>query len=447
MSTAIRTPASSVSPRPRRRAGRARELGTLAGTTPGVLTLLIIGLVLAAVVAGLGTALSVQRRAQALDELATSSGPLSAAAQQIYRSLSSADATATSAFLSGGREPSELRESYLTDIAAAQSALAVAVAAREPADVTAPDSPLATLSGQISVYTGLVDTARAVNQQGLPLGAAYQREASYLMRSQLLPAAEALYRAETGNVGAGQDRASGFPFLELAFGVLALAALVAAQLYLRRRTRRVFNLGLLAATLAALVSLVWVLVASTAASADVGRSRDNGSTQSDVLARARIAALTARADETLTLVARGSGDDFEKHYQDTSGHLGGAEGGLLAEARALATTSEVREHVDEAIAQRRNWSAAHEDIRQADSGGDYRAAVDITIGSGEAATSFAAVDSALAAAIDNTTASFDDEIGQARNALTGAVAAVVVLAVIMAASAVLGLWQRLKEYR
>lgn len=46
-------------------------------------------------------------------------GPLSLDGQQIYRALSDADATAASAFLSGGLEPAAARRRYLTDIAAA----------------------------------------------------------------------------------------------------------------------------------------------------------------------------------------------------------------------------------------------------------------------------------------------------------------------------------------
>ena len=46
-----------------------------------------------------------------------------------------------------------------------------------------------------------------------------------------------------------------------------------------------------------------------------------------------------------------------------------------------------------------------------------------------------------------TTAAFTDEVSQASNAVTGTVLGVVVLALIMAAGAVGGIWQRLKEYR
>src|SRR5947208_2170985 len=80
--------------------------------------------------------------------------------------------------------------------------------AREPADLADPNSPLAVLSSQLSVYTGVVETARANNLQGNPVGAAYQGEASTLMRDKLLPAARSLYDTETQGVADDQDAAT-----------------------------------------------------------------------------------------------------------------------------------------------------------------------------------------------------------------------------------------------
>ncbi len=430
-------------------AGRVAELRELSRTTPGVLILFTAALVLVSVLVGVFTAVTVQSRAQALDDLAGSSGPLSIAAQDIYRSLSDADATANSAFLAGGLEAADVRARYDADIAQAESALAVAVAAREPADLADPTGPLAILSGKLSVYTGLVETARANNHQGLPIGAAYQREASSLMRDELLPAAEQLYRDETARLGADQDSASSLPIVEILLGLLALVVLFFAQRYVRRRTRRRLNTGLAIATGAALVSLLWVLIATAGVAANVGASRDDGSTQTDVLARARIAALAARADETLTLVARGSGTEFEEHYGKVREQLAGGGGGLLGEADSLATDDAVRDKVGTAEEVQKAWHDVHVDIREADDSGDYAKAVQLAIGPDEsgAAAQFDKVDTNLREAIAATTATFDDEVSQASNALTGTVIGVILLALVMAAGSVAGIWQRLKEYR
>lgn len=433
------------------RAERVAELNELVRTTPGVLTLLTAALVLVSVLVGVLTAVGVQGRANALDDLTARSGPLSVAAQEIYRSLSDADATATSAFLSGGAEPAELRDRYANDIAQAEAALAVAIAAREPADVNAEGSPLATLSAKLSVYTGLIETARANNLQGLPVGGAYQQEASNLMRAELLPAAEELYRTETERVAADQDRAGGFPFVEVLLGLVALAVLVVAQAYLRRTTRRMFNVGLLVATGAALVSLLWVVIAVLGVSHNVDQSRDDGSTKVDELAQVRIAALTARADETLTLVARGSGAAFEESYEERAQRIGGTDGslGALNETRLDAITPEIGDRLEQAQTAWQDWRSVHQTIRSEDNAGNYDQAVELAVGPGEqgARAYFDQVDAGLAEALGQTTQRFDDEVAQASNAVTGTVVGVILLAALMAVGSVVGIWQRLKEYR
>jgi hypothetical protein len=75
--------------------------------------------------------------------------------------------------------------------------------------------------------------------------------------------------------------------------------------------------------------------------------------------------------------------------------------------------------------------------------------VELAIGPGDdgAAARFDAVDLGLQEAIGLTTYRFNDEVSQASNAVTGTVLGVIVLAVLMAAGSVAGIWQRLKEYR
>ncbi|MBB4909264.1 hypothetical protein [Actinophytocola algeriensis] len=433
---------------PSQRAGRVGELRELAKTTPGVLVVFTVALVLVSILVGLFTAVTVQGRAKALDDLTARSGPLSIAAQDLYRSLSDADATANSAFLAGGLERAEVRTRYESDIAQAESALATAVAAREPADLADPRGPLAVLSRELSVYTGLVETARANNRQKLPVGAAYQRAASNLMREELLPAAERLYTDETAVLRADQDRAARLPVVEVVLGLITLVLLFFAQRYVRRRTRRRLNVGLLVATGAAVVSLAWVLVATIGVMANVNASQEHGSEQTDVLAQARIAALAARGDETMTLVARGSGKEFEEGYQDAIGQLAG-DRGLLGRAQELASDGTVRDAVRAASAAQDDWHEVHQRIRQLDDDGVYLDAVDLAIDPGDtgAATKFDAVDNSLREAIVTTEARFEDEVGQASNALTGTVIGVIVLALVAAAGAATGIWQRLKEYR
>src|SRR5258705_10348151 len=183
--------------------GRAGWRPRLDGaTTPARLRLLLALLILLSLAWGVLAALTANQHAAAAADVVAVSEPLSLDAEQIYTSLSDADATAASAFLAGGLEPATARQHYQADITEAAirieaaSALVGSSAARtqlpgHPAKQasaagTAVGDDLAILSGQLPAYTGEVGTARADNRLRLPLGAAYLREASALLRRTLL---------------------------------------------------------------------------------------------------------------------------------------------------------------------------------------------------------------------------------------------------------------------
>ncbi|HUQ59866.1 hypothetical protein [Lentzea sp.] len=401
-----------------------RRVTGLARSTPGRLSLIAVVLVVASLASGWLSTWSVNRQERALEDLATRSEPLAHAAQEVYRSLQDADATAASAFLSGGLEPPQLRERYEKDIAQAQAALSVATASSPELTTT--------LAAQLPVYTGLIETARSNNRQGFPVGAAYLREASGLMRTQLLPAAQELYRAETDRVARAQDEAN-FPVAPVLVALAFVIALVLAQRYLTRKTNRLLNVGLLVATGAAALSLLWVTTVSVLVMNDVADSR-TASAKADVLARARIATLTARGEETLTLVARGAGQTYEKNFVEVSRRLEG----LLEQARRLDDT----EAVAAASEHFRQWQQVHQRIREADDAGQYSDAVKLID-----TPSFDSLDQALVRAIGAARQDFSDEVAVARTSLAGTVVGVLVLALISAAGSTMGLWQRLKEYR
>ena len=115
----------------------------------------------------------VSQRASGADDVVSTSEPLSLDGQQIYRALSDADATAASAFLSGGLEPLAARHRYQADIAQAAAHLesATAAAGHSPAA-----RDLAKLSAGLPVYTGEVrdragrQPARPAARGGLPAG-------------------------------------------------------------------------------------------------------------------------------------------------------------------------------------------------------------------------------------------------------------------------------------
>ncbi len=419
-----------------------------AATAPGRLSVIAIGLVLLTALTGVFAAVSAQTKQSTIDGLVDHREPLTAAAQLIFRSLSDADATAASAFLSGGAEPQNLRERYEFDIA--QAGAALGKASSDVAGDPQAEQQVEVLSQQLPVYTGLIETARANNRQGFPAGAAYLREASGLMRAKLLPAAEKLYDIDYKRLAAEQADARSFPWFTLLLTLALLGALVTTQVYLTRKTNRVLNVGLVVATAAVTVGLLWGTVALLVESSYVSAGERNGSQQVDVLVQARINSLKCRADETLTLVARGDGPGYEKEWTELSATLtGDGDHNLLARALGLASSPEIADEVQQAVDNARAWVAAHEKIRELDNSGQYEEAVKMAIGDTDAgaATAFGKLDKNLITALNGGRAEFFTQTTRAGQALTGLVPGIIVLSLIAGAGVAMGIRERLREYR
>ena len=445
----------SAPPPPRRSAWTegVRRARAAAMTEPGRLRLIGAVLALLIVLFGAVTAGQFADRTSAADAVAEHSQPLSADAARIYRSLADADTAASSGFLAGGDESRSVRLRYEKDIRDASGLLASA-AANSKGSASA-QRQIKKLNRGLPVYTGLVESARADNRQGLPLGGAYLRYANEQMRDGLLPAAEALYTAQTARLGEDYADAKEWPWFALAAGVLALGALGWAQRRNYHRTNRVFNLGLLGATAACAAALLWLTGAHAMARSALGDSDRQGAQSLRVLNEAWIGSLKARGDENMTLVARGGGSAYEKSYRkQMSGVAGRGEGadrvggGLLGDALELADDPAGRRPVQEAETAVRHWQQRHEKARAEDDDGDYDAAVETVIGAdGSTGESFDQVDAALGRAGTHEQAQFEQKADDGRGALGSVAVGAAVLALLGAAAAVLGLGRRLSEYR
>jgi hypothetical protein len=420
-------------------------------TTPGRLALIATGLVLLTLITGLTAAVMTQQKTDAVSELTDRREPLAAAAQQVYRALSDADATASSSFLSTGEEPPALRARFENDIA--QAGVFLARAASDPDAGPEVSRQIDIIGKYVPVYAELVGTARANNRQGFPAGAAYLREASELMQSTILPAAEALYEADTKALAERQAEARSVPWLTAVLVIGLLAALIATQLYLKRRTNRVFNIGLVVATGAIVVGLLWSSAALITQSVLIGSSESQGSEQVDRLVRARIAGLKARVDETLLLVSRGEGEQYAKEFAKEAQEMAGKDGngGLLAEARAAADEQdELAETLDKAQASATAWLKAHDKVRKLDGEGEYLEAASVAIDDtreDSSARAFNQLDVDLRTAILHGRQSFFDNASDAGAALTLLPWGWVALGLIAAGGVAVGMYERLREYR
>lgn len=426
------------------------QLRAAATTEPGQLR--IIGAALAAllVIFGAVTAWQVHDRARSADTVVNHSQPLSADAASIYRSLADANTTAASGFLAGGDEAAAVRARYERNIRTASGLLAQAAAKSEGSASAQRDMTI--LNRELPRYTGLVEAARANNRQGLPLGGAYLRYANDRMHEELLPAAKTLYEAESTQLDEDYDSAKSWPLLALGLGVAGLGALGWAQRRNYQRTNRVFNPGLVAATLATAVTLVWLTAGHGLARSGLGES-DEQAQSLHALNQAWIGSLEARGEENMWLVARGAGSTYDQKYGQrmeavAGGQGDGSGGGQLATALSLADDEKGRSSVRKATDAVEIWRDRHVEARGKEDAGEFDQAVALVIAPKKSTEqAFTWVDSNLQAAREHDQQEFEQTADEGRGALFGLPLGATVLTVLGGAAAVLGIGRRLSEYR
>ena len=367
-----------------------------------------------------------------------STGPLSYDAQQVYRSLSDAGATEANAYLSGIAQNAAVTQVY-NDISRAETDL---MAVRAGDSDPAVRADLATLSTGIPAYTDLTGEADAFNREHDTVGGAWLGESSNLMLHALLPAADDLYQKENARLNANYAQATGLPYLAAVTAALVAFAAFRGQRWLSRRTSRVFNLGLIAASLIALLSLAWLLTGFASARSDLLAARDQGSGPAQALAQAEVTALRMHSDESLTLINRDGADDApEQEYQSSEKQLTAQ----LVTAQQAGRGSPGAAQAAAAARAAQAWFGAHTRVYDANDGGDYLASVQLAINNSTQA--FEKVDGALTAGLGADQAAFARQAGNGDNGLGGLAAGMAIGSLLMAAGCALGVSRRIAEYR
>jgi hypothetical protein len=441
--------------RPRREAapagpGRLQRRRLDLATTPGRLRLMLIGLVLLSLGWGALATFTAVQYASAVDSVVSTREPLSLDAQRIYSQLSDANDAATTAFLTGGIEPAATRARYESDIKLAGAGIEKATAQGE-AGAAGAAADLSALAQDLPVYSGEIETARADNRLGLPLGAAYLREASALMRQTLLVKAKDLYAAENSSLMGTSAQATGLPLVIVTavFGLVVGYLLFRASRWLRGRTNRVLNAGLVGAGLAVLVSLAWLAVAYTSARGDLLDAQARGSATVEAIAQVGIAAQEAHADEGLTLIDNTGTDMYEQDFTRQQHALGPGSGTLLGTAQSAARGTPAEPAVTATVRDAQAWFTAHAAVRSLDNNGSHARAVTSVLGTGggDAGASFGRLSRDIGSAISSDQAVFDSTARSASSAYDGLEVGLIVLALLMAAGCAWGLSRRLAEYR
>ncbi|WP_457148667.1 protein kinase G-activating protein GlnX [Mycobacterium sp. URHB0021] len=409
-------------------------------TTPG--RILTIGFVLSALViaSAFATSTTINDRQEALTTVLNHTEPLSFAAGQLYTTLSVADAAAATAFIAGA-EPQDVRQRYEQAITDASVAVT-----RASSGLT--DEPMVRLLGRVNaelaVYTGLVETARTNNRAGNPVGSSYLSEASSLMQTQILPDAQRLYEETSARVDAETTASTRIPgpVILVVLGTLLFGTF--ANRWLARRTRRRVNIGFVAGGVAVLIMLIWVGTALVISTVDSRSAKDTAAESLKTVTNLAITAQQARADETLSLIRRGDEDVRKQSYYQRIDSMQQQLSDYLSRADAIDKAD-----LEDAEALLKRWRAADDRINSYIGVGNYQAATQVALGTGEddSTPAFTKLDDALSKGIEESRNQLRNDILNARRVLSGATVGAAVLSVVAAVAVALGLWPRLSEYR
>lgn len=407
-------------------------------TSPGRLTIVALILIVAILAAGLSMWQTTSQRQQQLTRISQLSEPMANASQNLYASLTIADASANTAFSRGTLNSSQDLVSNFDDVIA-QASMSATRAATGIENVDAPEMKnIATVQRLLPVYTGMVETARANARQGNPVSVAYLASASNLMQVQILPAAKSLYERTSTTTNAEQRELSNPPLFPMSGLAAAILMLLLTQWWLTRRTGRLFNVGLFGATMLMTIALVGVGIATTQpwqSNSLFGEQRPDVHALTEV----RIDAQQLRASETLGLVRRQPADaeSFSQSVRTLVGELERVD--------ANAPDDDVRAAIHGIY----SWESGHNLMMEHLSSGDYAGAVRIATDVGNASSSAAAfnqVDESLQNSIAESRLTARENLDQSRRAIAALSLTTVTLTVIAAVLVVFGFRHRLLEY-
>ncbi len=425
---------------------------SLTATTPAKLRVLIVVLVSLSLAWGVVGGWTVSRHASAARHVVNVGEPLRRDAQQMYASISDADVTATTSFLSGSMPPLTSLAHYQKDITAAAGDLNQLKDAAGDQHFTA---ALSAFAAGLPVYTAYVAQARSDAALGYPLtGGSFMQVASEEAHLVLLPAAATIYARQDAALVSASGRATGLISL-IPILVLAIAigfVLYRAQRWLTRRFNRLLNIGLVTASAALVIGVLWPAVTFAVARADLVRGVDHGSTPAGVLAQASISCArgTGRRDpQRPDLAHRSRRPSRRIPTTICAARSAPGTGTLLTAAGDPRAARRAAAQVMTAAHDAHSWYPENEQVYRRDQAATYaeeKGLVTAT-GRGSAASGFNKLEGDLRRATADDLNAFQSSARAGADAFGPLEAAVIILSLVMAGGCAWGLSRRLAEYR
>ncbi|MER7578416.1 hypothetical protein [Kitasatospora sp. NPDC097691] len=467
-----------------------RTIGSRAHRTTPRLVRGLTALSLAALL-GLGaTATAVLGGARdGTDTIGHRDAPQATRAADLYFALSDMDAQAANLLLVGADPEYTALRKQTQDTYEQRRAQAdddLQQAAQAAADDPAGQRAVQLVLGRLGSYEALVARAQLLEEQanppaGQPSQAALEayRQATDLLRQQLLPAAdrvtvandasvERVYQQQRDALGSGR-------WWLLAVGLLALAVLLGLQRALALRYRRVVNPALAAVTLLTGVVLVAGLNLLGRAEDHLTTAKSNAYDSVIALSRARAVAFDMNADESRYLIDPTRA--YEQIFLEQTQAIARIDGATLADYNAELADAARRHHADRTAvpfggylgSELRNitfpgeqdaaervldtfqqYQLTDRKIRELRTAGKLKEAVTLNTGlsKGQSNYDFEQLGAAIGDTIAINTTAMDRAVAETDGDLDGTTAALAVgvLAVALGLTAI-GVRPRLREYR
>jgi hypothetical protein len=310
---------------------------------------------------------------------------------------------------------------------------------------------LLTLNEDLGRFFETMGDARARLETGNPSAAltAYH-SAHELMEADLTVAAE-LDRVNRAHLdqayAAEKSLEEGGRVTLVLFGLTVVLVLVGFQIFLARRTRRVFNVPLLVSTALVLATIQFGGGALEEAQHSLRVAKENAFDSVHLLWQARAVAYGARGDESRFLLDPNSGAAFQQAFDARVAQLTDADGLL---ARELSSASFPGEKISAGAAQRDFLAFLQVDrrLRALDADQHHAEALDLAVGTPPdgALAAFARFDQALGATLDIVQRAFVAQTLEGEDTLRRLAIAVPLVGMLVIAASFFAVQARLREY-
>ncbi|MBC8142026.1 MAG: hypothetical protein H7Y38_11365 [Armatimonadetes bacterium] len=441
--------------------------------TPQLLQTAIGAILLAAALFFLASLAGIRATRERVQSIGRDAVPSILAAQRLKVSLADLDANVVNELIvAPGKSPASIK-GYVTRRQEITESLV-----RAAENITYGElerKPITDLTNALSSYERLAIKARTLHQRGDERGATVTyRDALAQLQTALYPASDLLAKANTDALRrkeAALTTASTLTMvMTLLTGILLLTVLTATQLFLFRRTNRVLNLPLLAATVVSALLLALLLRAFVVAREQVRIARDDAFVSLSALWQARATAYDANSDESRWLYDRDRRPQLEASFMSKTALLlklptaqtyaGVSEAtanpaalpsgttGFLAQELANITFPGERDAAQETVKAWGVYYAADEKIRALENSGNHAEAVRfcISMAPGDSNFAYAQYDAGLEKTIGINQKAFDAAVDAGFGTVHGYDIALPVAVLIIGGLTFAGIRPRLREY-